>query len=177
MKIVAYKRSGEYCCRPDTTLNHNNSDYYCPDGVTALKAVPCVYTHIDKAGKCVAARFARRYFKSAAFGCLLTDATAGVLPDVATSMDFTSIMDMSFADCESPASGDFTLCVNGSKVYSAGGNRFTEDLAAAIVDITRRTSLRIGDIVAVELCEAVTVASGDIIEMSSSSRNIPIKII
>ena len=45
------------------------------------------------------------------------------------------------------------------------------------MDITRRTSLRIGDIVAVELCEAVTVASGDIIEMSSSSRNIPIKII
>ena len=92
-------------------------------------------------------------------------------------MDFTSIMDMSFADCESPASGDFTFCVNGAKVYSAGGNRFTEDLAAAIVDITRRTSLRIGDIVAVELCEAVTVASGDTIEMSSSSRNIPIKII
>ena len=32
MKIVAYKAGGNYCCRPDTTLNHNNSDYWCPEG-------------------------------------------------------------------------------------------------------------------------------------------------
>lgn len=177
MKIVAYKRGGEYCCRPDTTLNHNNSDYYCPDGVTALKAVPCVYTHIDKAGKCVAPRFARRYFRSVAFGCLLSDASEGAIQDVSASMDFTSIMDMSFADSESPGAGDYTFSVNGAKVYSSGGNCFIEELAEAIVEITRLTSLRIGDIVALELCDAITVGSGDILGMSSSSRSIPIKII
>ena len=116
MKIVAYRRGGDYCCRPDTTLNHNNSDYYCPEGVTSLKAVPCVYTHIDKAGKCVAERFARRYFKSAAFGCLLSDLAENVPEAVATSMDFTSILDMSFTDCDSPEAGDFTFCLNGTPV-------------------------------------------------------------
>ena len=83
MKIVVFFPDGEYCCRPDTTLNHNNSDYYCPEGVTALKAQPCIYTHIDKAGKCVAERFAHRYFKNIAFGWLLADSTAGASAQVA----------------------------------------------------------------------------------------------
>ena len=54
MKIVVANPSGSYYCKPDSTLNHNNSDYYCPEGVALLEVVPCIYTHIDKAGKCVA---------------------------------------------------------------------------------------------------------------------------
>ena len=174
MKIVAYKTGGDYCCRPDTTLNHNNSDYWCPEGVSALKAVPCIYTHIDKAGKCVAERFARRYFKAVAFGCLLTDAAEDVSPAIATSMDFTSIMDMGWmAD---PAATGLKFSLNGSEIFATDGRDYSEDFVRAIVDITRRSTLRIGDIIAIELGEGCTVKPGDIIEMSTGEKNVPIKI-
>ena len=174
MKIVAYKPGGDYCCRPDTTLNHNNSDYWCPEGVSVLKAVPCVYTHIDKAGKCVAERFTRRYFKSIAFGCLLTDAAEGVRETVATSMDFTSIMDMGWID--DPAQTAFSFKINDGEIFSAKGGSYETAFAEAIVNITRHTTLRIGDIVAIELCEGCTVKPGDTISMSTGDKTIPIKI-
>ena len=174
MKIVAYKAGGNYCCRPDTTLNHNNSDYWCPEGVSLLKAVPCIYTHIDKAGKCVAERFARRYFKTVAFGCLLTDAAKGIPQAVATSMDFTSIMDMGWM--EAPAQTALKFDVNGSEIFAAAGKDYSEDFVRAIVDITRRSTLRIGDIIAIELGEGCTVKPGDVITMSTGKKSVPIKI-
>ncbi|MBR5034522.1 MAG: hypothetical protein IKX71_04375 [Bacteroidales bacterium] len=174
MKIVAYKAGGDYCCRPDTTLNHNNSDYWCPEGVSLLKAVPTVYTHIDKAGKCVAERFARRYFKTVAFGCLLTDASGGVSEAIATSMDFTSIMDMGWMD--NPAQTTLKFEVNGNEIFSAAGKDYSEDFARAIVDITRRSTLRIGDIIALELGEGCTVKPGDTITMTAGEKTVPIKI-
>ena len=174
MKIVAYKSCGDYCCRPDTTLNHNNSDYWCPDGVSSLKAVPCIYTHIDKAGKCVAERFAKRYFKTVAFGCLLTDAAEGIPQAIATSMDFTSILDMGWM--EFPAQTSLKFDVNGSEVFSAPGKDYSEDFARAIVDITRRSTLRIGDIIAIELDEGCTVKPGDTITMSTGEKVVHIKI-
>ena len=174
MKIVAYKSAGDYCCRPDTTLNHNNSDYWCPEGVSAMKAVPCIYTHIDKAGKCVAERFARRYFKTVAFGCLLTDAAEGTPPSVTTSMDFTSIMDMGWMD--NPEQTSLKFAMNGSEVFSADGKDYSEDFARAIVDITRRSTVRIGDIIALELGEGCTVKPGDTITMSAGEKSVPIRI-
>ena len=174
MKIVAYKTDGDYCCRPDTTLNHNNSDYWCPEGVSVLKAVPTVYTHIDKAGKCVAARFARRYFKNIAFGCLLTDAAEDVSPAVATAMDFTSIMDMGWIDDLSRTG--FRFCVNDAEIFSTEGGDFETAFTEAIVNITRRSTIRIGDIVAIELGNGCTVEPGDTITMSTGEKTIPIKI-
>ena len=174
MKIVVFNTAGDYICRPDTTLNHNNSDYYCPEGVKVLRVVPCIYTHIDKAGKCVAERFAGRYFKSSAFGCLISDATDGASGAVATSMDFTSVMDMSWAAISEPV--EYSFLINGKVVCKFNSEAFTTRFKEALVDITRKTTLRIGDIIALEAGPAVTVGPGDSITMVSLSKGETIRI-
>ncbi len=174
MKIVVFRGAGDYICRPDTTLNHDNSDYYCPEGVGCLSAVPCVYTHIDKAGKCVAERFAGRYFSKVAFGCLLTDTNDDTAGDVATSMDFTSVMDMSWLDPgQKPG---YSFSVNSSEICSVSEADFVPQLKAALVDITRRTMLRIGDIIALELGPGTIVKPGDSITMSTDAGSHTIRI-
>jgi len=175
MKIVVFKAAGDYICRPDTTLNHDNSDYYCPEGVTALSVVPCIYTHIDKAGKCVAERFAGRYFSKVAFGCLLTDATGEVGGDVATSMDFTSVMDMSWIHPEDPCR--YSFCINGSEIYSLDGRGQAPDFTTPLVEITRRTMLRIGDLIALELGNGAIVKPGDTITMSTTAKTETIRVL
>ena len=174
MKIVVFRQKGEYCCRPDTTLNHNNSDYYCPEGVKALRVVPCVYTHIDKAGKCVAVRFARRYSKTTALGCLISDATEGACESVASSMDFTSVMDMSLTSADKTE--EYSFSVNGNKVCSVRNVDFLTRLDEALVDITRLTTLRIGDIIALEAGREIPVKPGDSITMSTAAGNKTIRI-
>lgn len=175
MKIVVFNAAGDYVCRPDTTLNHDNSDYYCPEGVTSLRAVPCIYTHIDKAAKCVAERFAGRYFKKFAFGCLLSDATGGTGGDVATSMDFTSILDMAWTNPEEPPR--YTFCINGREIYSLDEAGQAPGFTTPLVEITRRTMLRIGDLIALELCPGTIVKPGDTISMATAAKSEIIRIL
>ena len=175
MKIVVFRGAGDYVCRPDTTLNHDNSDYYCPEGVTALRAVPCIYTHIDKAAKCVAERFAGRYFSKFAFGCLLSDATGGTDGDVATSMDFTSVMDMAWINPEEPCR--YSFCINGQEIYCLDGRGQAPSFSIPLVEITRRTMLRIGDLIALELGSGTIVRPGDTITMATAAKSEEIRIL
>ena len=176
MKIVVANPSGAYYCKPDNTLNHNNSDYYYPEGVALLEVVPCIYTHIDKAGKCVAPRFAGRYFSAWAFGMLLVDCSSGASAPVAASMDFTSVMDMAWNRLDSLAEGGCTIEINGQQTFCLGANPGASQFADAICNITKRTSLRIGDIVAIELGSAAQVRPGDTVTRTVAGKSTSIKI-
>ena len=176
MKIVVVKASGEWYCKPDNTLNHNNSDYYCPEGVVALEAVPCIYTHIDKAGKCVARRFAGRYWSRLAFGLMLVDRSATAESAMASAMDFTSVLDMAWQpDCHL-VPGQFALEINGEQRYRLEEEFNIDTINDAICRITARTSLRIGDIVAIEAGSGFPAAAGDTLTRIVSGERISIKI-
>lgn len=176
MKIVVARADGGFYFKPDNTLNHNNSDYYCPDGVTCLEVVPCIYTHINKAGKCVAGRFAGRYFDAFAFGCLLSDRSANADENISATTDFTSVMDMSWRPLESLPEGGFEIFVNGLRRFSMEKGIGSGVFADAICSVTSRCSLRIGDIVAIELGSAGEIAAGDTVLMESPGKRVEIKI-
>ena len=177
MKIAVFRADSSYYVKPDNTLNHNNSDYYCPEGVSLLEAVPCIYTHIDKAGKCVAERFARRYCSKFGFGCLLNDISPGALPARAAATDFTSVLDMDFAPLENLPQSSFAVAVNGRECFTIQHSLQPDAFNDAICRITSRCSLRIGDIVALELDGTRRVAPGDTLSLRSSSKLVEIKII
>lgn len=176
MKIVVVQPGGKFYCKSDNTLNHNNSDYYCPEGVTAMEAVPCIYTHIDKAGKCVAERFSGRYFSTFAYGCLLTDRSADADMFISAGMDFTSILDMSWRPLETLSEGGYKVDVNQTRRFEMAKGLDRKLFTDAICMVTRRATLRIGDIIAIELGSAGEVKAGDILTMDTPIKKVDIKI-
>lgn len=75
MNIIAIPYDGPEGCfyfRPDTTLNRDCENYYCPESVTSLSVTPAVYIRVDRAGKAIAAKFARRYYSRIGYGLNIT---------------------------------------------------------------------------------------------------------
>ncbi len=64
---VPYGSKGFYV-RPDTSLNRDSNDYFCPDGVNELAAAVFIYARATKAGKSVSAKFAPRYYTAVGTG-------------------------------------------------------------------------------------------------------------
>ena len=56
MNIIVKPYSGQHCyCRPDTTWERENKDFYVPDGVENLRWAPVLFARISKAGKHIGA--------------------------------------------------------------------------------------------------------------------------
>ena len=177
MNIITVKPEGSFCFRPDSTLNHKFADYYCPDAVASLQVIPVIYTRVTKAGKCVAERFAQRYFDSFAFGCLINDTTDGVSTAMATSLDATSVLGMDFRPVDLLSQSSFALEVNGQTVFCMTGVPDVDQFAKAVAAVTARSMLRLGDIIALELCDAKAIARGDELSLVCDNASHSLKIL
>ncbi len=63
MNIITSLYGGkEYFIRPDTSINKDSNDYFCPETIESFAAVPCIWVKAVKPGKHVKARFANRYY-------------------------------------------------------------------------------------------------------------------
>ena len=171
----------DYCFRPDTTLEKESFDYYIPDGVSELTYSPVLFVRLCRAGKAIGERFAGRYYDSGGFGVLLygesiigSGAAAGL--SMASSLDKTSLLPFPLIDKDvlEKSGNIFSLSVNERSMNehsvnerSVNGNgTFTcqPDFAGIpeiLHRISVRTSLRTGDIVAVELGERLPIHAGE----------------
>ena len=66
--IVKPYGSGLCYCRPDTTWERENKDFYSPECVKELHWSPIIFVRISKAGKCIGGKFASRYYDEFALG-------------------------------------------------------------------------------------------------------------
>lgn len=139
MNLLVYKADGTYCVRPDTTLERESSEFYVPDGCSEVEVRKCVWTRITKAGKAVGSKFVLRYFDSVGEGYLLC--------------------------CNG------SPWVDGSSIIKAPtrplDEKSTELLGTALTEITKRTSVRIGDLLMVEVSDSVTLRRGESFEYIS----------
>lgn len=71
MNILTRAYSGRIVCRPDTTWEKDNEDFYPPEFIEALSYAPVFLAHILKPGRSVQKKFASRYFDGVGFGILL----------------------------------------------------------------------------------------------------------
>ena len=169
MNIAALKPSGKYYFRPDTTLNREASDYWLPDGVEEVVLVPCIYSKVIKAGKCIGERFAHRHIDNFGFGVFLD--AAGADPQEATCMDATSYISGDTLPFIAIGNSSFEVSVNGEPWYR--GDAFDEGmLCDALVTISRKSSVRATDIVALCLPASVTLHKGDSFSFSGKKVNI-----
>ena len=174
MNIIVKPYGSDLCyCRPDTTWERENKDFYSPECVNEIYWTPVVFARVSKAGKCVGRKFVERYYDGVGCGMLLYcgtsttsfDGSAGVrwLSEV---VDRSSILphplfqpvvledEKEFVvSCQHDAQGDAALSHN---IILSGAKDLLEE---ALCNASQLTSLRIGDFVAVELRELQKLAS------------------
>ena len=79
MNIIVKPYGSSTCyCRPDTTWERENKDFYSPECVNEIYWTPVVFARISKAGKCVGKKFVERYYDGVGCGMLLYCGTSGL---------------------------------------------------------------------------------------------------
>lgn len=154
MNIIARPHGCDSCyCRPDTTWERENKDFYVPDDINGLSWAPIVFVRISKAGKCIGKKFASRYYDSFNFGALLyciKDAS-----DIAftSCTDHTSILPAPLYNPVVMGQEDnvFKVFIGEEEVFKFDTVTVQEQIEDTLCKASALTSLRIGDFVAVEL--------------------------
>ena len=147
MNLHVVRPDGSWYARPDITLVRDADRFCLPDDCTGALAARCRCLRIDKAGKAVASRFARRYFSSWAPGICFY----GILADGAVTpyLDRASWVDRDFQPVDSLPEDDMLRIVEG------------------LERISRHVSLRIGDFLMFELSLPALLKRGDTIDTIS----------
>ncbi len=172
MNIIAvpYNSKGFYL-RPDTTLNRNWGDFYVPDFVTSLSAIPFAYVKICKAGKAILQKFAERYYGTVEYGIAVRAVSINekepVTFSVANSFDYSTYL----SEDRETSSDLPEFSKNGIPVCRLAQPP-KEDIEQAIEKITSIISIRYGDILLFELHEGVPVIPGDKIGLDNSGFSI-----
>ena len=93
MNIIINPYETQECyCRPDTTWERENRDFYAPDCVHELFWTPVIFARISKAGKAIGKKFAGRYYDSFGFGMLMYTGQGQIA--FTSCADHTSILPM-----------------------------------------------------------------------------------
>ncbi len=152
-------------CRPDTTWERENKDYYVPDCVDEIHWAPIVFARISKAGKCIGGKFASRYYDALGFGALMYCHHGEFITSCA---DHTSLLPFPLYNpivLENEKNA-YIVTKDGETIFDNSISHDRNDLKGekekleeAICQASVLTSLRIGDFVAVELAPVVRLAS------------------
>ena len=174
MTIIVKPYGSELCyCRPDTTWERENKDFYSPECVNEIYWTPVVFARVSKAGKCVGRKFVERYYDGVGCGMLLYCGTSTTSFDGSAGVRWLSeVVDRSsilphplfqpvvledekefMVSCQHDGQGDATLSHN---IILSGAKDLLEE---ALCNASQLTSLRIGDFVAIELRELQKLAS------------------
>ena len=167
MNIIVKPYGSSLCyCRPDTTWERENKDFYSPECVNELHWAPIVFARICKAGKCIGCKFAPRYYDAFNFGALLYCHTSES-PDIAftSCADHTSLLPAPLYNPVVMENEDniFEVKKNGEKIFTSRDISIEASLKEVIEDAickaSQLTTLRIGDFIAVELAPVSLMAA------------------
>ena len=154
MNIIVKPYGSDLCyCRPDTTWERENKDFYSPECVNEIHWTPVVFARISKAGKCVGKKFVERYYDGVGGGMLMYCGDS-VIVDKSSILPhplFQPVVledEKEFVVNATPVNQDSSVILSGAK----------DLLEEAICNASQLTSLRIGDFVAVELRELQKLA-------------------
>lgn len=146
---------GRWYCRPDTTWERENRDLFAPEAAGGYLFTPVLFARICKAGKCIGRKFAERYYDSVGYGMLLyaSDMYDGGSTSVAASscLDHTSILPFPMYNRLTLGNGNlFTIEKDGKEIFRTMEGS-TDMIEEALTEISALVSLRIGDMVAIEI--------------------------
>ena len=141
MNIIVKPYGSDLCyCRPDTTWERENKDFYSPECVNEIYWTPVIFARISKAGKCVGKKFVERYYDGVGCGMLMYCGNSAVV-DKSSILPHPLFLPVVLED-------EKEFVVNGTSIILNEAKNLLEE---AICNASQLTSLRIGDFVAVEL--------------------------
>lgn len=150
MNIIIKPYGSDSCyCRPDTTWERENKDFYVPDNVRTLYWTPVVFARISKAGKCINPKFASRYYDAFNFGLLIYTDEENIA--FSSCADHSSLLPLPLYN-PVVAEGEenlYQVMKNGEEIFCTRADKSL--IEEAVCKASQRTSVRIGDFVAVEL--------------------------
>lgn len=159
MNIIIKGANGIYC-RPDTSWERENRDFYLPEEINACSWAPVIFARVSKAGKYIGEKFVGRYYDAVNFGAMLyvEDLLDGGPCSIAgaSCADKTSVLPFPlYNPITLEGENEVEMYLGDNMIYSAATSEreFKALIEEALVEVSRRVSLRIGDIVAVELRE------------------------
>jgi hypothetical protein len=155
---IPYGSKGFYC-RPDTSLNKDSNDYFCPDSLTELAAAVFIYARASKAGKSVAAKFAPRYYNIVGKGVHFT-APQMICNDSPETWWTAHSLDNS------------TFLLDSEDNASAVTPETIEQINAAFETVSKYVSFRTGDYIAIEIGPSTIVANGNNFKFEDKEINI-----
>ena len=156
---------GVFVCRPDTTWERENKDFYSPDTVSDIWYSPVVFARISKAGKSVSRKFAHRYYDGMNFGVLfypgaILNGYSAESFAFASILDHTSVLPfpLYLPEVFRSRGNAFVFRKDGNILYGTDtGTDFTGPMENCISEASVYTSQRIGDIVVMEIGAPETV--------------------
>jgi hypothetical protein len=155
---IPYGSKGFYCS-PDTSLNKDSNDYFCPDSLTELAAAVFIYARASKAGKSVAAKFAPRYYNIVGKGVHFT-APQMICNDSPETWWISRSLDNS------------TFLLDSEDNASAVAPETIEQINAAFETVSKYVSFRTGDYIAIEIGPSTIVANGNNFKFEDKEINI-----
>lgn len=172
MNIIAvpYNRRSFYL-RPDTTLNRDCLDFYLPENITSLSAVPFAYVKVCKAGKSLLRKFAYRYYGGLGYGLAL-EATPLIVPGEPASFVEANSLDYSTYLLTEDSEGDG---VTPPDFIKEGESLFTltpparEEIEQTIERVTSIISIRYGDLLLFDLHKGVELLCGQRIGLGNNT--------
>ena len=150
MNIIIKPYGSDSCyCRPDTTWERENKDFYVPDNVKVLYWAPVVFARVSKAGKCINPKFVSRYYDSFGFGILFYTDEGNIA--FSSCADHSSLLPLPLYNPVVAEGEDnqYKVVKNGEEIFCASPDKTL--IEEAVCKASQRTSVRIGDFVAAEL--------------------------
>lgn len=150
MNISVIDTAGNISCRPDTTWEREDKDFFVPDEISGFSFTPVLFAKMSRAGKCIGEKFADRYYESICYGVLLYAEGHSA----AAFFDRTSVLPAAVYTkhtLENP-DNEFRFKLGGRNVFCTKvGEGAQEKIAKALASVSKVVSQRIGDLVAIEL--------------------------
>lgn len=168
MNIVTSLYGGkEYFIRPDTSINKDSNDYFCPDTIESFAAVPSIWVKAVKPGKHVKARFANRYYALVGYSVRFVANT----PENCTHAEWylSNVINSTFTlskGIDKEQIADIINKINSPLIISEEGidnsyiiennpitssNEFTNIIGEVIENCSIYTSFKIGDYITYDL--------------------------
>jgi hypothetical protein len=146
--IQSYNNGNKFYLKPDTSLNRDCNNYFCPETIGSLSVSPFIYIRIERAGKSILEKFAERYYKSGGYGISLK--AVSYTTGENTQREMSNLLDNS------------TFL---SPIVTGINNLERSLFNNALAVISNYISVRTGDIIAIETGEAKIYERGENIEI------------
>lgn len=160
MNLSIYGFDGNTGCRPDTTLEFEDRDFYIPESVDRIDFAPAIFIRMTRAGKCISPAFAERYYEAVCPGLLLY---ASGHPSAAL-FDHSSIVPRTFYSKHTleEESNVFELKADGCGIFHFSPSAdILQTLDTAITRCSEIMSQRTGDLVVLELQKPSVLCTRD----------------